>query len=205
VRTQFFDNAVLDAISARIPQVVILGAGYDGRALRFRTPGVRFFEVDHPATQRDKRERLVAVGAPVEDIAFVAADFTRRGLATALQIGGHDRSQASLFVCEGVLRYLPAEWARALLRTAADAAAPTSRFAISISTREFSAGDATWSTDRERQRQLAAIGEPVLTVPDRATALQWLHDAGWSAITVEEVASSAPGTRPGRLLVTARR
>jgi hypothetical protein len=47
-RTRFFDDRVLAALSAGIGQVVILGAGYDDRALRFRSPGVRFFELDHP-------------------------------------------------------------------------------------------------------------------------------------------------------------
>ena len=61
-RTVFFDDAVLDAIDRGVKQVVILGAGYDGRALRFRTPGVQFFEVDHPATQVDKLRRLAYLG-----------------------------------------------------------------------------------------------------------------------------------------------
>lgn len=57
-RTEFFDRTVLDAIGQGIEQIMILGAGYDGRAMHFRTPGVRFFEVDHPATQADKLARL---------------------------------------------------------------------------------------------------------------------------------------------------
>src|SRR5262249_28815188 len=74
VRTRFFDEAVVRAIDAGTHQIVILGAGYDARALRFRTPGVRFFEVDHPATQRDKRDRLHETGASTDGITFVAAD-----------------------------------------------------------------------------------------------------------------------------------
>jgi hypothetical protein len=62
-RTRFFDGRVLAAISAGTGQVVILGAGYDDRALRFRSPGVRFFELDHPATQADKARRLRALRA----------------------------------------------------------------------------------------------------------------------------------------------
>lgn len=54
VRTRFFDAQVESAIANGVRQIVILGAGYEDRALRFRTPGVRFFEVDQPATQHDK-------------------------------------------------------------------------------------------------------------------------------------------------------
>src|SRR5438477_9726449 len=56
-RTRFFDEEVLAAMAGGIEQVVVAGAGYDGRAMRFRSPKVRFFELDHPATQRDKRRR----------------------------------------------------------------------------------------------------------------------------------------------------
>ena len=60
-RTRFVDEQVAAAIAAGLRQVVICGAGYDDRALRFRTTGVRFFELDHPATQDDKA-RLLAGG-----------------------------------------------------------------------------------------------------------------------------------------------
>ena len=59
-RTRFFDEQVLAALDRGIRQVVIAGAGYDDRALRFRSPGVRYFELDHPATQADKRRLLAA-------------------------------------------------------------------------------------------------------------------------------------------------
>ena len=61
-RTRFFDGAVTDAVGRGCPQVVIGAAGYDGRALRYAKPGVLWFEVDHPATQRDKRSRLARLG-----------------------------------------------------------------------------------------------------------------------------------------------
>src|SRR4051794_17738665 len=52
-RTCFFDDAVRDAIRDGARQVVIVGAGFDTRAYRLQQPGVQFFEVDHPATQRE--------------------------------------------------------------------------------------------------------------------------------------------------------
>src|ERR1700691_4406841 len=74
-RTRFFDERVLAAISAGTGPVVILGAGYDDRALRFRSPGVRFFELDHPATQADKARRLAAIAADLRDVVLAPADF----------------------------------------------------------------------------------------------------------------------------------
>ncbi len=55
-RTRFIDDCLKEAINAGIRQLVILGAGYDTRALRFEAlkDGVMVFELDHPATQRVK-------------------------------------------------------------------------------------------------------------------------------------------------------
>lgn len=203
VRTRFFDDVVVRAIADGIQQIVILAAGYDARALRFRTPGVRFFEVDHPATQRDKRARLDEIGAATNGITFVAADFTEPGLAEHLVAAGYDADVPSLFTCEGLLRYLPEPSVRSLLQTTAAIAAPGSVLAVSISTREpdveLPEGEV------RRQRALAESGEAVLTVPPRAVALTWLADAGWLDAHEEEVDAAALGTRPGRILVRAVR
>jgi len=200
-RTFFFDTAVVRALQHHVRQIVILGAGYDGRSLRYRTPGVQFFEVDHPATQSDKRHRLQRIGVSRAGIAFVAADLTEAGLATALTQAGFEAEQPSQFLCEGLLRYLPERWFRELFGVTAQCAAPTSELAASISTRESPISD----DERDREAALAQAGEPVLTVPTTDAALRWLTTAGWTPLTVEDVAQHAPDTRPGRLLVRARR
>ena len=105
-RTRFFDNVLLDAMGQDIRQIVIVGAGYDDRALRFRSPGIRFFEVDHPLTQADKARRLEAMSADVTNLHFVPADFQQDDVAEALSSSGHDPRSSSLFICEGVLVYL---------------------------------------------------------------------------------------------------
>ena len=203
VRTRFFDAAVVDALASGIAQVVILGAGYDGRALRFRTPGVRFFEVDHPSTQRDKRERLAAVHARTDDIGFVAADFTQPGLAELLATSGLVTSDRCLFLCEGLLRYLPESSARGLLAVIAGVSAPGSLLAVSIATRIDDEDEVERQRRVARERQLADEGEAVLTVPEASVALGWVAEAGWSVSSVDDIATHAPGTRRGRLLVRA--
>jgi methyltransferase (TIGR00027 family) len=198
-RTRFFDRAVVDALTAGMTQVVTLGAGYDGRALRYRTPGVRFFEVDHPATQGDKLARLHEADVATDDITFVGADFTEPGLADTVRAAGFDATQPAQFLCEGVLRYLPEEWFHALLQSAAELAASGGRLAASISTREGEAGE----RERAREELLEAAGEAVYTVPPRGVALQWVADAGWSDVTVDP--SSQMLEHRARLLVSARR
>jgi len=200
-RTTFFDAAVVNALERDVRQIVILGAGYDGRALRYRTPGVRFFEVDHPATQQDKRHRLERIDASTEDITFVTADLTEPGLAAALAAAGFDSGQPSQFLCEGLLRYLPERWFRELFIVTAECAAPTSELAASISTRDGEVSDA----EQAREEALARAGDAVLTVPTADAALEWLTAAGWTPLSVEDVARHAIDVRRGRLLVRARR
>ena len=57
IRTRYIDQKMLDAIKAGATQVVILGAGFDSRAYRFRQQlaNVKLFEVDFGPTQEYKK------------------------------------------------------------------------------------------------------------------------------------------------------
>src|SRR5688500_2926243 len=73
LRTAFLDRGVTQMLDGGARQVVVLGAGFDARAARLARPGVRFFEVDHPATQDEKRKRAAAIpGYPVDAPTYVA-------------------------------------------------------------------------------------------------------------------------------------
>jgi hypothetical protein len=97
-RTAFFDRAVTGALGRGVAQVVVGAAGYDGRAFRYAKPGVRWFEVDHPATQRDKLRRLGRLGIDASHVRFVEADFTRDPVAARLRAAGLDPEAPSLFL-----------------------------------------------------------------------------------------------------------
>ena len=59
IRTRFIDAALARAIAGGATQVVILGAGFDAtRTAAGMLEQVRVFEVDRPATQALKRERV---------------------------------------------------------------------------------------------------------------------------------------------------
>src|SRR5262252_4196995 len=107
-RTVAIDDAVRGAAS---PQLVILGAGLDGRAWRMPELGeTTVFEVDHPDTQREKRERVMALAQAARDVRFAPVDFTRDNLDDALAAAGHDQASATTWIWEGVVMYLtPAE------------------------------------------------------------------------------------------------
>jgi len=107
LRTAAIDTAVREAMEAGATQLVILGAGYDGRAWRMRElAGVKVFEVDHPATQGDKREHLSELPPAIGNVSFVAIDFERESLDVVLDRAGHDRSAPTCWIWEGVVMYL---------------------------------------------------------------------------------------------------
>jgi methyltransferase (TIGR00027 family) len=181
-RTAFFDEVTLAAIYAGIEQVVIVGAGYDGRALRFRSPGVRFFEVDHPVSQQDKRRRIKALGVPEDTVTFLAHDLTHGNLAGALRDAGYGAERRSLFICEGLLLYLERAVIEGLLEELRGCAAPRSWLALSG--RELAPG-ASWSASARsglRGALLAAAGEPRRSLFGPRELARLLERTGWTVI-----------------------
>jgi methyltransferase (TIGR00027 family) len=128
VRTVAIDDAIR---AAGAPQLVILGAGLDGRA--WRMPELRdvvVFEVDHPDSQRDKRERVAPLPPVARDVRFVPVDFTRDDLGAALAAAGHDVARPTTWIWEGVVMYLTPAEVEASLATIAARSAPGSRLVV---------------------------------------------------------------------------
>src|SRR5271165_246077 len=173
-RTSFFDRTVVSAIDRGVRQVVVGAAGYDGRAFRYAKPGVRWFEVDHPATQRDKLERLQRLGISAPHVRFVEADFTRDPMADRLHAAGLNAAVPSLFLLEGVAVYLDPAVLETVLGQFRLVAAPGSRLAISVSlSREHDEGA------RARfQAAVAALGEPARSTFDADQAEDLLARTG---------------------------
>jgi methyltransferase (TIGR00027 family) len=111
-RTKFIDEVVLDAVAAGLDELILLGAGLDSRPYRLaeQLKGVRVMEVDHPASQASKRERIRRMlGSEPAHVTYVPIDFNRDDLDATLAAAGHDRSARTLFVWSGVSLYLPEE------------------------------------------------------------------------------------------------
>lgn len=131
LRTAAIDKAVQDAITNGAKQLVILGAGYDGRAWRMsELRGVRVFEVDHPATQDDKRAHITQLPAAIGNVNFVSIDFAKESLDTVLGRAGHDRSSPTCWIWEGVVMYLTREVMRSTLAGIAGRSAPGSTLIV---------------------------------------------------------------------------
>ena len=109
LRSRYAEDELAAAVAGGMRQFVSLGAGYD--TFTYRQPAwaheLRIFEVDHPATQREKRARLErsAIALP-GNLTFVPIDFETTALLDALRAGGVDASRPVFFSWLGVIPYL---------------------------------------------------------------------------------------------------
>jgi methyltransferase (TIGR00027 family) len=158
-RTAFIDGEVADAIGRGVEQIVILGAGYDGRAMRFGGGPTRWFEVDFPSTQSDKRRRLAALGLAPEHVAYVPIDLMAGDLDAALAAAGHDATAPSLFLCEGLLPYLTLEASADMFRTLR-ARAPSGSTLVATFMAAPEPRDVLLAWRRSRDVMFRVIGEP---------------------------------------------
>ena len=203
-RTRFFDDQVVAAIGRGTGQVVVLGAGYDDRALRFKTAGVRFFEVDHPDTQSDKRRRLEHMGSGGSGPTLVPADFRVDDVGAALARAGHRAGQPTLVLAEGLLVYLDGATVVGLLSGVHGRAAGGSAMVASLAVHPE-------GVDSEQVLELAnaarpgAAHEPWRTILSAPAHLGLVSRSGWTVVGSVDDAALGTGAVPGRsLLVVAR-
>jgi methyltransferase (TIGR00027 family) len=185
MRSRYAENCLADAVAQRaIQQYVILGAGFDTFAFRQPswTRSIQIFEVDHPATQRDKRERLERVGllAP-SNLRFSPIDFEATSLTDGLSGCGFDFKSRTFCSWLGVTYYLTEE--------AIDRTLEAVRQLPSGSEIVFEYAIALELLSREEREQIAAdevrkknlgIREPTLTRFTPALLLAKLRRIGFS-------------------------
>lgn len=109
VRSRFAEDCLRDAVARGVRQYVMLGAGLDTFA--WRQPewarDLQIFEVDLPAGQAAKRQRLEKAGIQIPaNLKFVPVDFSTSSLEVGLRQAGLRFDQPVFFSCLGVLMYL---------------------------------------------------------------------------------------------------
>jgi methyltransferase (TIGR00027 family) len=181
VRTQYIDAALRRAAADGATQAVILGAGFDSRAYRFREtfPQLRFFEVDLPATGEVKRQRLAeAFGAVPDYVRYAPIDFGTQKLEDVLPPLGFDPKQRTFFVLEGVTMYVDKAGIGATLDFIRRHSAPGSRVVFDYLLRPVIEGKfkGYWAADYITFA-VARMGEPFVTgwMPAEAAAFLKKH------------------------------
>lgn len=193
LRTRAIDDAARAFVARGGRQVVLLGAGFDARASRLALGDARFFEVDHPATQADKRARVRASPAR-----FVAWDFERRPLAelpAALAAVDHDAAAPTLTIWEGVTMYLS--------RDALDGSARAIRaYSAPGSDLVFNYFDAARLRSRARmggeQLIVSWVGEPFRSGFEPTELGAWLRARGFELVRDRSYAELARELLPRR-------
>jgi methyltransferase (TIGR00027 family) len=181
VRTRVIDDALRAFVARGGRQLVLLGAGYDTRALRLpELAGVRVFEIDHPATQGHKREVLDRIGAqsPSTYLAWHFEERPMTELPGALAEIGHDPKALSFTIWEGVTMYLTEGAIDASLRAIRAWSAPGSELAMTYFARTRI--DRPSLATRVISTVVARVGEPWKWGWDPAELPRYLADRGFS-------------------------
>lgn len=109
-RSRLAEDVLRRSVTAGVTQYVVLGAGLDTFAHRNPYPGLRVFEVDHPATQAWKQELLHSAGLPQPACLInVPVDFECRSAGEELRSAGWNPALPTFFSWLGVVPYLTLE------------------------------------------------------------------------------------------------
>lgn len=130
-RKRWIEGEVRGAIANGIRQVVVLGAGYDSLAVRLHRefPQVVFYEIDHPATQRSKRESV----APATNLHFLAAELSSElPHEVASSCPDFSCGEPSVVIAEGLTMYFHGGRVKELLRSSAKLAGGEGRVIFSF-------------------------------------------------------------------------
>jgi len=197
LRTRFIDDCVRRALDRGVPQVVILGAGLDTRAARLGRQGARFFEVDQPASQAEKHEKLSRLSDyPLDSVMFVSCDFETDDFVEQLDAAGHDATAPSLFVWEGVIYYLAEDAARATLERIATKFDPRSLLVFDyLSTKMARSSPKLRPEDQAMKNIVDELGEPMQFGIDDPTPL--MQECGYRFVrttSFDEIALQYTGT-----------
>ena len=199
-RQTLHDRAV-EQYLPELTQFVILGAGFDTRALRLKGnpkyAAVRSFEIDTPPTLAYKREKLAKAGIDASGVTFVPADFENQDWLALLLKAGFDLNQPALFIWEGVVPYLTEEAVKDTLRKIASTASGS---VLSFDYFSSDVIDSQALSMRSVRASLSAGGEPLkfgvdCTPPLRERAAELLQSCGLALVEQQTMGQETGGKR----------
>ena len=196
-RSRIAEDALSEAVERGIRQIVILGAGLDTFALRnpHGARQIRIYEVDHPATQAWKRQRLAE--AQVEfppSLILVPVDFERDDLGEKLGAAGFQQCSPAFFTWLGVVPYLTED---AIGRTLDYmASTPNSEVVFDYMEPPAASSEEVRQLETERTERLKKVNEPSVSRFEPAGIAEVLRSHGFRAI--EDIAFQEIASRYGR-------
>ena len=182
-RSRFSEDTLAACVARGVRQIVVLGAGLDTFSLRnpHAGQGVRVFEVDYPATQAWKRERLTQAGLAVpSSLTFAPVDFERQSLADGLMAAGFRADRPAFFQWLGVVPYLTRQAISATLGFIASV--PESEVVF-----DYAEPFENYPADRRANvtavaARTASLGEPWLSLFDPVELSEMLRSRGFGIV-----------------------
>ncbi|WP_172831279.1 SAM-dependent methyltransferase [Mycobacterium asiaticum] len=196
-RTVFYDNRVLNAIDAGCRQIVLLGAGFDGRAFRLGLPGeATVFEMDQASVLGFKERILLQHNlVPSCPRVTLAADL-REEIAGPLMAAGFRPDQRTLWIAEGLLMYFTQAEANRLLDRVSALSAVGSHFISEYFTAQWNFEDVNYELLDEMDQAVWDLltwefpSDPLAQEPG-----DWLASHGWEVRTCTTVGEFGRASR----------
>jgi methyltransferase (TIGR00027 family) len=187
LRNRRYEDVLARCVAEGVPQVVMLGAGYDTTAWRLDFGGATLFEVDAPPTQELKRSIGGRCGLrPRGAVRYVPCDFERDSLPERLTAHGFDPASPSLFVWYGVSFFLSGRAVAQTMRDVAALTAPGSVFVWDYLDPDVVQGTSPYRGAMSARAAVARRGEPYTFGLTRAEAADFVRGYGFQ---VEDNAS----------------
>lgn len=182
-RSRFAEDTLAESLARGVKQLVVLGAGLDTYAYRgSQRDKLQIFEVDHPATQAWKRERLAAIGVtPDANVGYAPVDFENERIADGLARAAFDPNLRTFFFWLGVTPYLSRAAIDATWSLVANNPGGGEVVFDYAPPRELIPAEYRASHDALVAR-VAAAGEPFLTAFEPMQLASDLHEAGFAAV-----------------------
>lgn len=185
MRSRIVEERMQAMLKSGLEQIVILGAGLDSTAYRFpgAAHGLPIFEVDHPATQKWKREQLRSSGVTIPNqLKFVAYDFENQTLEDALTAGGIRRDATTLFSWLGVHMYLTDEMVKSVF-SVLGGFAPGSEIVMDFVMPDYEEGGETIPDSVEELAKIVqSMGEPFRSKYSKEDLRTRLNAAGFGQV-----------------------
>jgi len=186
-RSRYVEERLDQLVDDGLAQYVLLGAGMDSFALRRPdlVDRLTVFEIDHPGTQKRKRERLRKLGlSEPSHVKYAAVDFETGALRDALTRSGFNSGKLTLFAWMGVMLYLTEASIVSTLKAVAERAAPGSEIVFDTLDRAAFTKGRNTRIGRRMFRVAEKWGEPMLSGFDPPEISQLLTAAGFDMLEV---------------------
>ena len=183
VRSRVAEDQLALAVTRGVRQYLVLGAGLDTFAYRNPWPELMVFEVDHPATQTWKRERVRVAGLAVPpQTSYVPVDFERQSVADELARHGFDPALPTAISWLGVVPYLEPATIWTNLAWAASIVGATGHIVF-----DYGSAPPWWAFGQQLAiwwlaRRVAAAGEPFRSRLDPVELGARLASLGFSSV-----------------------